>query len=568
MRLERLLVIACLLISSAFSQPVINGIVNAASYAAPPTDSSSNPIGNNIIAQGSIFAVFGTGMGPATLTFAAGLPLPTSVPDANGTSIAITGGGKTVNAYMVYTRADQLAAILPSTVPIGDVTVTVTYSGKISAPAKITVVKSQLGIFTLNAQGTGQASAQHGGDSSPILLTTAAKPGEVIVLYGTGLGAISGADNVPPGAIQVGLNVIVTVAGKVVTPDYAGRSPNFAGLDQINFRIPTDVTTGCYVPASVTASGQVSQDFVLSIAGTGSVCAHPLGLTQSSLAILDTLPLGSGTVNVGLFQMLRAFIALLGGSIEGAGGLFDNVNFDGVFQMYNRIPVTFGAVPYPAPLNGCVVVDQSITGGGFTAPDFSLIGGRELIADSVALSAAGPGSAQGNVLRQDTGGYLSVFIPPILAPGSWTISGSGGADVGAFKATITLPDNLDWTNRGAFSTVPQSDLTIVWTGGNTSGNPILTVFGNSTVVNATDPSKSRAKSFYCAAPASAGKLVVPAAIRQQLPSSSTAAGETSFGSLAITTGGFANFTAPLTKGTLNAGAIAYGEAIVLAVKYQ
>jgi uncharacterized protein (TIGR03437 family) len=563
MRPVRLLALALVLISSALGQPVIGGIVSNASYAQAPNDSSSNPIGHNIIAQGSIFAVFGSGMGPATIAYAS-LPLPTSLPDANGTSIAVTGGGKAVNAYMVYTSAGQLAAILPSTTPIGDATVTVTYAGKTSAPATITVVKSQLGIFTANAQGTGPAAAQHGVDSSAIQLTTAAKPGEVIVIYGTGLGGISGADNVPPGAVQVGSNVIVTVAGKVITPDYAGRSPNFAGLDQINFKLPADVTTGCYVPASVTASGQVSQDFVLSIAASGSVCTHPLGLTQSSLATLDS----GGTVNVGLFQMLRAFIALLNGSIEGAGGLFDNGNANSVFQMYNRIPVAFGAAPYPAPLNGCVAVDQVNTGSGFMAPDFSLIGGKELIGDSIALSANGPGGAQSNVLRQDTGGYLSVFIPPILVPGAWAISGSGGADVGAFNAQITLPANLDWTNRGNFSNVPSSDLTIVWTGGTTSGSPVLTVFGNSTIVNAKDPSKSRAKSFYCAAPASAGRLVVPLAIRQQLPSTTTSDGETAFASLGITTGGFASFTAPLTKGTLNAGTITYGEAIVLSVKYQ
>src|SRR5260370_24690828 len=177
----RLLAIALVLISSALGQPVISGIVNAARYASAPNDTSGNRIGNNIIAQGSIFAVFGSGMGPATLTFAAGLPLPTSVPDANGTSIAVSGGGKTVNAYMVYTSAGQLAAILPSTAPIGLTTVTVTYSGKTSAAATITVVKSQLGIFTSNAQGTGPAAPQHGVDSSPSLMTTAAKPGDVVV---------------------------------------------------------------------------------------------------------------------------------------------------------------------------------------------------------------------------------------------------------------------------------------------------------------------------------------------------------------------------------------------------
>jgi hypothetical protein len=215
-----------------------------------------------------------------------------------------------------------------------------------------------------------------------------------------------------------------------------------------------------------------------------------------------------------------------------------------------------------------VVVDQVNFGSGFMAPDFSLIGGKELIADQLVMSLTGPGGAQGNILRQDTGGYLGVFLQPILGPGLWTITGTGGADVGPFKASITLPDNLVWTNQGNFANVPNLDLTIAWTGGNAPGNPVVTIFGNSTVVNAKDPSKSRAKSFYCAAPASAGKFVVPAAVRQQMPSSNVADGETAFGSLAITTGGFATFTAPLTKGTLNAGTIAYGEATVLTVKYQ
>src|SRR5258708_10401894 len=140
---ERLLGIALGLISSALGQPVIFGIVSNASYAQAPNDSLANPIGHNIIAQGSIFAVFGTGMGPATLTYAS-LPLPTSLPDANGTSITVTGGGKAVSAYLVYTSAGQLAAILPSTAPVRDATVTETDSGKTSAAATITVVKSQL----------------------------------------------------------------------------------------------------------------------------------------------------------------------------------------------------------------------------------------------------------------------------------------------------------------------------------------------------------------------------------------------------------------------------------------
>jgi len=211
--LARYSILALIPVAAALAQPTIGAVVNAASYA-------SAVAGNNLIAQGSIFIAFGTGMGPAAIAFA-GSPLPTSLPDANGTSISIASGGQVVSAFMVYTSAAQVAAILPSTTPIGEATVTLTYNGKASAPVKITVVKTQLGMFTANAQGTGPAAAQHGKDSSPILLTAAAQPSEVVVLYGTGLGAISGPDNVAPGAVQFG-SVTVTVAGKVITPDWYG----------------------------------------------------------------------------------------------------------------------------------------------------------------------------------------------------------------------------------------------------------------------------------------------------------------------------------------------------------
>ena len=513
---------------SAAAQPSIAGIVNAASYATLPVDANNNPIGNNNIAQGSYFVIFGSGMGPASLVLASP-PFPTNLPEANGTSVAISSGGQTVNAYMYYTSAAQLSGILPSNTPVGPATVTVSYNGQTSKAAAINVTKTQLGIFTQNSQGNGPAVAQvfSGSQNYRMALTAPAHPGDTMVIVGTGLGGISGPDNDAPGAVQVGSNVSITIGGIGVPASYAGRAPQFPGEDQINFVVPANVPTGCYVPAAVTASGQVSQDVVLSIAPSGaSACTHPFGLSESALATLD----GGGTVNVGVFQALRAFVAQLGGSIEGAGGLFDQVTANGVFQLYNRIPVAFGAISYPAPLNGCVVVDQLNTGSGFMVPNFATIGGTELIADPIFMTMSGPGGSA-NVLRQDTGGYLGTFLPSILGPGSWTLSGNGGTDVGAFSAKITLPDDLNWTNAGNFSTVPRSDVTIIWAGGNLAANSVITVFGNSTILNAKDPSQTRGKSFYCAAPASPPKLVVPASVVQQLPSSTTAAGETAYGTL-------------------------------------
>jgi uncharacterized protein (TIGR03437 family) len=566
----RYLVLLLILAASAVAQPSIGGIVNSASYAVSPVDASGKPIGNNNIAQGSFLSIYGAGLGPVAGVSASSLPLGTSLPDLNGTSVTVSSGGQTLNAFVVFARADQVNAILPSNTPVGLANVTVTYNGQTSPAAAISVVKTQFGFFTQNSQGNGPGTAQvYSGSAAPVSigLTTPAHPGDTLVMFGTGLGGISGADNVAPGAVQVGSNVTVTIGGSTVQASYAGRAPQFPGEDQINFVVPANVPTGCYVPASVTAGGQVSQDIVLSIAPAGSAaCVHPFGLSQSALATLDS----GGTVNVGFFQALRAYVAQAGGPIEGAGGLFDNVNANGLFQMYNRIPVAFGVVSYPASLNTCIVIDQQITSGGFAVPNFTAIGGTELVPDTLLLTMSGPGGSA-NVLRQTDGGYLGVFIPAILGPGAWTLSGNGGPDVGKFSANITLPGDLNWTNAGNFMTlpVPRSDqgVTILWTGGNLSSTSVVTIFGNSTVINVKDPSQTRAKSFYCAAPASASKFVVPASIVQQLPSSTTAAGETAYGTLGITTGALGSFTAPLTKGNLDAGVIAYGEAYVLSVKY-
>src|ERR1035438_10427663 len=92
--------LAVMLAGSVLAQPKIGSIVNTASYLTPPKDSKGNPIGKDVIAQGSIFIVFGTGMGPSTPTYPNGLPLPTSLPATNGTSISISAGGQKIAAFL------------------------------------------------------------------------------------------------------------------------------------------------------------------------------------------------------------------------------------------------------------------------------------------------------------------------------------------------------------------------------------------------------------------------------------------------------------------------------------
>ena len=75
----------CAAAITAFAQPSVpkGGVLNSASYAL-------QGLPNSGIAQGSIFVVFGTGLGPSTLQKISTFPIQTTL---GGTSVQVTSGG-------------------------------------------------------------------------------------------------------------------------------------------------------------------------------------------------------------------------------------------------------------------------------------------------------------------------------------------------------------------------------------------------------------------------------------------------------------------------------------------
>ena len=179
---------------SILAQPLISGrsILNAASYVP-----SGLPAGS--IARGSLFSVFGARLGPDSspgLTF----PLQTTLA---GVSIQVVQGATTAAAIPVYVSATQINAIMPSNAPLGAVSLYVTFGNLKSPPAPARVVADSFGIFTLTSSGAGPGVMQNFVDAAttPVNLpSVAAKPGQTIILYGTGLGAGLNPDNVAPQA--------------------------------------------------------------------------------------------------------------------------------------------------------------------------------------------------------------------------------------------------------------------------------------------------------------------------------------------------------------------------------
>ena len=182
----------------AFAQPVISTPVNGASFIPPGL-----PLYG--IAQGSMFAVFGLRIGPDELVVVSAFPVPTELA---GTSAQVTVGGVTVDCLMIFTSAGQIAAILPSSTPIGEGTMTLTFNGERSNSARILVVENAAGMFALRQDGRGPGIFTDP-SFAPNTITNAFAPGTIAIAWLTGLGARSSDDRPVPQDLkeELGLQV-------------------------------------------------------------------------------------------------------------------------------------------------------------------------------------------------------------------------------------------------------------------------------------------------------------------------------------------------------------------------
>jgi uncharacterized protein (TIGR03437 family) len=242
------------------------------------------------LAQGSIFVAFGSNLGLPELVHAA-IPYPTQLPfDAGGTQVSFRSieSGQTFQAYLIHSSATQVAGIIPSDIPLGFAEVRVSYNGMESDPTLAGISDVWVGLFTVGQNGRGPAVVQNYESSvaQPLnKLTRPAAPGQYLILWGTGLGPIDGPDNVGPAVGNLREDVAVRIGGVEVPAEYAGRSPEFPGVDQINVRIPDDgrVDLGCYQPLGLQIGNHgFGAQTTVSISDTPGGAITPGGSRQRS----------------------------------------------------------------------------------------------------------------------------------------------------------------------------------------------------------------------------------------------------------------------------------------------
>ena len=502
MRFRFPLLLFPLLAFSQTSAPNISpgGIVNAASYTGAGAPGSG-------IAQGALFSLFGKDLGPSLGVTAQAFPLGKSLA---GISVQVNSRNTTFDAIPVFVSSGQINAILPSNTPTGTAQMTVRYNGIPSRPAAILVVANNIGLFSVNSNGTGPAVIQNyaAGGTLPLNSKSApAKPGQVVILYGTGLGAGLNPDDVAPLAGDLNIPLEIFVGGKLAKKYYSGRSPCCSGLDQITFTLPDDVPVGCYVPLQLRTHGSEPSNVVtLAITSDGSGCLEAVR------------PLGApATGNFGSVLLVRAKLATSVASMPFA------LTFDQAVAVFRTDAVgDFAYNPYfsPPPLGTCIV--SAAPGDLFSSralPGFAEAG-KTLNAGTLTI-ANGTRQVAVRYARQQYSGDLGYSLPPplpspggLLDSGPVRIAGLGGSDVGSFSASVSPAPQITLTSPTTSAIVQRnSGLTVNWTiDGAPLANGVIFVAGGT-----KDSALRNSAAFVCTASANTTGFTVPAAILQRIP---------------------------------------------------
>jgi uncharacterized protein (TIGR03437 family) len=507
--------------------PLVTAIENSASNLTPGLPNAS-------IAQGAIFIVQGSGLGPANIQISPSAFQSTTLA---GTSISVTSGGKTANAPMYYTSDGQLAALLPSSTATGAATLTVSYNGQTSGSANFQVVASNLGIFTIDSSGQGPGILTYG-DYSLVSVVKAANPGDTLSIWSTGLGPVPGNETGGAGLGQDMPNnpLVLWLGGVKITPIYRGRSGCCVGEDQIAFTVPNNVPTGCAVPLVAQIGNQVSNTVAVPVAVGSRTCTPVLG----SISLADPTVLNR--------TIVTADVKLAHYS-DGNGTFEDDAKFE-----FLKIP------PISPPLQPFFIsfVDQPPVGTCTVYNNLNENQNVPIDVSSIALADAGStftvkGPSGTMVVQAHNGGSNTLDSKgAYLVPGAYTVTGTGGADIAGFSAALTIPQLPKLTSPTVNGSATRANgLPVTWTGG--SGNLLFEVYGP------TDASFTTGSVAFCNADASAGSFTIPSYVMLALPPT----GNQSSSGFILSSQAGTTFSAPgATNGTIeeyiNVAGFGYG----------
>jgi len=431
------------------------------------------------IAPSSLFVIQGTGLAdpgtPVLQDTTHGLPLTLS-----GASLSVTVSGKTTHPAIYYTSPTQVAAVLPAATPVGTGTITVTYKGATSAPFPVKVVTSALG-FSMYAGSVAIATDAVTG--ALLGYTQSGKPGEIILLWGTGLGADPADSDTTytPAPHQLNVNLQLYIGEIKADIIYQGASV-YPGVAVLGVTIPPSVATGCFVSVSALIDQTPSNVATLPIASDGGVCHD----AYSGLDGKQINQAALGTYKTGSLRVLQNN-SVVSGNPKSSGQATAAL-----------LQVSTSFAPEAPAVGGCLL-----------SPGSGSVSVTGLDSGTVTLTPSG-GSAV-TMTGFATGEYSALL--PVVPGGNYTFRGSGGTQVGGFQAAINMPvPALNWTNQSAAATVNRAaGLPVTWTGGMPKTLVNITGFSAAAEIGV---------GFSCLVAVEAGQFTVPANILLALPAGS------------------------------------------------
>jgi len=208
-----------------------------------------SPEGGNEVTAGSIATVRGVTLDPGTLT--GGYILPRT---AGRSFVAVEG----VRAPLVAISGSEIQVQIPWDLPPGTAAVALAAEGELSNTIDTPVADAAPAILAVVRA-----------DGAPVSAGSPAAAGEMVTLYAAGVGSvdtyIATGDRAPAGRLIRTTEIpVVSIGADQARVVFAGLSPGFVGLYQINAILPVNLSSGQSVMLSVASDGKtVSSQMVI-----------------------------------------------------------------------------------------------------------------------------------------------------------------------------------------------------------------------------------------------------------------------------------------------------------------
>ena len=281
-----------------------------------------------VLARGGIGSIFGSNLA-GEVAIASETPLPTEL---EGARVEVNG----IPAPLFFVSANQFNFQMPfEAPPSGEVEVRVIRDGESSPPVTATLSEYAPAVF-INPN-TGEPIIQRHPDGALITVANPAQPGDVLIVSITGIGGLtnapaSGEPSPASPLASANLTPVVTVGGASAQVFFAGLTPFFVGLGQVNIQLPSDfaqtaalrtgAAQGTTLPLVIAFGESRSQPVNLPIAGVtvqpGRIDVGPVGLDFSDVNVgrsangtLTVRNVGAGSLTVNSINTDNARFAVV-----------------------------------------------------------------------------------------------------------------------------------------------------------------------------------------------------------------------------------------------------------------